>query len=31
MLYEFEFFSTVWQLNYLNQAKGFKNVSPYSV
>jgi hypothetical protein len=31
MIYEFEFCSIVWQINYLNQAKDFKNVSPYFV
>jgi hypothetical protein len=29
MLYKFVFCSIVWQLNYLNQAKDFKSVSPY--
>jgi hypothetical protein len=31
MLFEFEFCSIVWQPDYLNQAKDFKNVSPYFV
>jgi hypothetical protein len=31
MLYELEFCSTVGQLNYLNKAKDFKNVSPYLI
>jgi hypothetical protein len=31
MLYEFEFCSILWQLNYLNQTEDFKNVPPYFI